>query len=163
MSGPHDTAPPAPIGWRGVPADRVAGAFCCVAAGVLVWQSLRLPLGSLHNPGAGYVPLLLAAGIGLSGALLVLWPGRGVGMGNVEWSEGRHALAILGVCGASALLLERVGWRITCFLLMAFLLGLVERRGWRLTLLLSLALALGTYYLFATLLRVPLPAEPFRW
>jgi hypothetical protein len=146
-----------------MPADRVAGGVLCVTAALLTWQSLRLPLGSLHDPGAGYLPLVLALLMGALGLLLAAWPGRAPRMDAVIWPEARHAVAILGVCGASAVLLERLGWRITSFLLMAYLLGRVERQKWWVTLLLALGLSLGSFYLFATLLKVPLPVEPFSW
>ena len=44
---------------------------------------------------------------------------------------------------------------------LGFLLGIVERKGIVFTVVFSLALALGTFLLFDTLLRVPLPRGPF--
>jgi hypothetical protein len=149
--------------WLALPADRLAGAVLCVTAAFLAWQSLRLPLGTLHDPGAGYLPLALSLVMGALGIVLAAWPGRGPRLGTVGWPEGRHALAILGACGGSALLLEQVGWRITCLLLLGFLLGVVERQRWWVTLLLAVGMSVGSFYLFATLLKVPLPVEPFRW
>jgi hypothetical protein len=157
---PHG-APPGR--WAALPADRLAGAVLCATAAFLAWQSLRLPLGSLHDPGAGFLPLALSILMGALGSLLAAWPGKGLPLASVGWLEGRHAVAILGACAGSALLLERVGWRITCLLLLGFLLGVVERRRWWVTLLLAVGMSVGSFYLFATLLKVPLPVEPFRW
>jgi hypothetical protein len=72
-------------------------------------------------------------------------------------------VAILVVCAFMALALERLGFRLTIFVALAALLGLLERRGWRTTLLFSAGFALGSFYLFATVLRVPLPRGPGGW
>ena len=45
--------------------------------------------------------------------------------------------------------------------MLVFLLAVVERRGLVATSLFALALAFGSYFLFGTLLRVPLPRGPF--
>ena len=73
-----------------------------------------------------------------------------------EW---RHAVAIFAACAFCALALERVGYRVTIFIALVFLVGLVERKSPAATLAFAAALALGTFWLFDTLLRVPLP----RW
>ncbi len=44
---------------------------------------------------------------------------------------------------------------------MAFLLLVVERKGWALGLTLTVAMAWGSFFVFDTLLRVPLPRGPF--
>jgi hypothetical protein len=53
--------------------------------------------------------------------------------------------------------MERVGYRITMIIILGFLLGAMERiRLWQ-ALTLTLGLALGSFWLFDSLLRVPLP------
>ena len=44
---------------------------------------------------------------------------------------------------------------------LGFLIGVVERKGVILTLVFAVAVAAGSYFLFDTLLRVPLPRGPF--
>ena len=44
---------------------------------------------------------------------------------------------------------------------LAFLLGVVERRRLLFTTVFALGMAFGTFYLFDTLLRTPLPRGPF--
>jgi hypothetical protein len=80
---------------------------------------------------------------------------------EVGWSEWSHGAAILGVCAFIALALERLGYRLTIFVALAALLALLERQRWFTTLLFSLGFSLGSFYLFATLLRVPLPRSPW--
>jgi hypothetical protein len=140
--------------------DRVSGvALALFAVGVL-FESRKLPLGSLHSPGPAYMPVLLALIVLVFGILLALW-GRGPGIGAVGWVEWRHAVAILGACAFAALGLERLGYRLTVCIVVAFLLGIMERRGIVTTIVFALALSFGSFYLFDTLLRVPLPLGPF--
>jgi putative tricarboxylic transport membrane protein len=121
---------------------------------------LRLPLGSLQNPGPAYVPVLLAVLLFGFGVLVAAFGGHAASLVGVGWGEWRHALAILGVCAFMALALERLGYRITMFVALAALLRLLERRSWTATALFAAGFAIGSYYVFATLLRVPLPIGP---
>jgi Tripartite tricarboxylate transporter TctB family len=80
---------------------------------------------------------------------------------RVGWGEWRHAVVILVVCAVAALALERLGFRITIAAAVGFLLGVVERRGAIFSVVFAVAFAGGTFLLFDTLLRVPLPRGPF--
>ena len=140
--------------------DRVAGGALALIALVVLWESRKLPLGSFRNPGPAYMPMVLAAILLVFGTLLVVTGGRASAFRGVSWQEWRHAVAIFAVCAFAALALERLGYRATTALCLAFLLGVVERKGWLFTATFALALALGSFYLFDTLLRVPLPRGP---
>jgi hypothetical protein len=141
--------------------DRVAGAALVLVALVTFAESRALPLGTVGNPGPAYVPVLLAGGLLLLGALIVVTGARTPRVGDVEWREWRHALAIVAVCAFAAWGLERLGYRLTVTASLLVLLGLVERKGPVVTALVTLALAFGTFFLFATVLRTPLPRGPF--
>src|SRR5207237_7551802 len=124
------------------------------------WR-LKLPLGNLQNPGPAYVPALLAVLLLAFAILIIVFGGRSPLMAGVSWSEWRHAVAILAVCAFMALALERLGYRITIFVSLAVLLGVLERQSIIKTFLFSALFAAASYYLFATLLRVPLPLGPW--
>jgi putative tricarboxylic transport membrane protein len=140
--------------------DRVAGAALILVALVVFWESRRLPLGSLRNPGPAYVPVVLATVLLCFGALLIALGGKTLSLASVGWTEWRHAVAIFIVCAFAALALERLGFRVTIAASLAFLLRVVERKGSALSVLLSVAFAVGAFFLFDTLLRVPLPRGP---
>ena len=143
--------------------DRASGvALALLAAAVLeeTWR-LRLPLGSLGNPGPAYMPAVLAGGLLVAGVLVAALSRSTATLGGAGWSEWRHSVAIVIVCAFVALALERLGYRLTMGLAGAALLGVVERKGIVRTLLVAAGLAAGTYYLFDTLLRVQLPRGPF--
>ena len=141
--------------------DRMGGGALVLFGLGALWESRKLPLGSLHNPGPAYMPVILAVALVVFGAILVLRGGEGARLAEVGWTEWRHAVAILAVCAFAALALDRLGYRITVTIVLAFLLGVVERRRPLFTTVFALGMALGTFYLFDTLLRTPLPRGPF--
>src|SRR5215467_1267171 len=93
--------------------DRVAGAALALLAIVVIFESRTLPLGSLHNPGPAYMPVLLAVVLLAFGVLVVVTGARAVRLRDLGWTESRHAAAILGTCAFTALALERLGYRLT--------------------------------------------------
>ena len=141
--------------------DRVGGVALAALALFTVWESRKLPLGNLQNPGPAYMPLLLAALLLIFAILIVVFGAHSARMASVSWAEWRHAVAILGVCAFMALGLERLGYRLTIFVALAFLLGVLERRTLITTLLFAGIFSGASFYLYATLLRVPLPRAPW--
>jgi len=140
--------------------DRVAGAVIVLFSLYVMWEDRALPLGTYHKPGPGFMPMLLAVILAVAGLLIVLTGGTSPPFASLEWTEWRHALAILAGCGFTALALERLGYRLTVTLLVGFLLSVVERRRPVTVIAMALALSLGTFYVFCTLLQVPLPLGP---
>ena len=53
--------------------------------------------------------------------------------------------------------METIGYRLTMLIVLGFLFGVMERIKLWLTLLLTFGFSLGTFWLFDSLLRVPLP------
>jgi hypothetical protein len=144
-----------------VTVDRVAGVALVLIGLVTIWESRVFPLGSLHRPGPAYMPVVLAALLILFGAAVFAMDARVRRLADVGWPEWRHALAIFGACAFAAWGLERLGYRLTMAVVVAFLLLVVERKGWALGLTLTVAMAWGSFFVFDTLLRVPLPRGPF--
>jgi Tripartite tricarboxylate transporter TctB family len=142
--------------------DRLAGSVLALLGLVMLVECRRLglPLGSLRTPGPAYMPVVLALLLLVLGVLLVAMGGRSPRPGAAGWSEWRHAVAILATCVFAALALERLGFRLTMVAVLGFLVGVVERKGIVLTAALALALGFGSFYVFDTLLRVPLPRGP---
>jgi putative tricarboxylic transport membrane protein len=137
--------------------DRLSGAFLVLVGLFVVWERRVLPLGTAHHPGPGYFPLLLAILLIIFGGILIL---RGKGaplIRSVSWPEAPHAVAILGCCLFITVFMEIIGYRLAMFVALGFLFGVVERIKIWLTLLLTCGFSFGTFWLFDTLLRVPLP------
>jgi tripartite tricarboxylate transporter TctB family protein len=143
--------------------ERVSGVALGLLAALVLeecWR-LRLPLGTLANPGPAYVPTVLAVILLAAGVLIVTLGRDTATLAGAGWREWRHTFAILAGCGFVAFALERLGYRLTMALACAFFLEVVERKGLVATLLFAIGMAAGTYFLFDTLLRVQLPRGPY--
>ncbi len=144
-----------------VTTDRIAGSALALFALGVIWESRTLPLGTFRAPGPAYMPVLLALLLLIFGVLIAATGGRAEGFSAVGWAAWRHPTAIFVVCIFCALALERLGYRFTILAALTFLTKVVERKGYVLTLVFALGLALGSFFLFNTILRVPLPRGPF--
>jgi uncharacterized protein YhhL (DUF1145 family) len=141
--------------------DRAAGGALIAIGLFTLWESRRYPLGSLHRPGPSYMPVVLALLLIAFGLALAVMGARSGRMGDVPWHEWRHAVAIFGACAFAAWGLERLGYRITVAVVLLVLLGALERKGIVTTAVLAVVVAWGSFLLFDTFLRVPLPRGPF--
>ena len=140
--------------------DRVSGTVLALFALFVIWESRRLPLGTFRQPGPAFVPVILASLLLILALVLVLTASRAPLLSTVHWIEWRHALAILAASVFAMLAIERLGYRLTVVLMLGFLVKVVEKRGWVLSLAFALSFSFGTYFLFYTILRVPLPDGP---
>ena len=141
--------------------DQAAGAFFAVFALLILWETRKIPFGFMAEPGPGAMPTLLALVL-LACSIAVVIGGRsGKRAAEVEWTEWRHAIAILGTCAFMALAMERLGYRLTILIALLALVRGVEKKGWIAGVLFAAGFSLATHYLFNTLLRVPLPQGPF--
>lgn len=141
--------------------DRLSGAALLVLALAVAWESRRLPLGTHHGPGPGYFPLLLAALLAGLALVILARGGAAPRLASLAWDEAPYALAIVGAAAFAALALERLGYRLTVLVVLLFLLGAVERRRPWAAVLVAVGMAAGSFWVFHTVLRVPLPRGPF--
>jgi len=140
--------------------DRMSGSVLVLFALLVIWESRRLPLGTFRQPGPAFVPILLALLLLIFGIFVVLTAGRAQLLSSIRWTEWRHAVAILAASVFSVFGMERLGYRLTVLIVLIFLVKLVEQRGWLLSLGFAFALSFGSFFLFYTILRVPLPEGP---
>lgn len=140
--------------------DRLSAGVLALFALFVMWESRQLPLGTFRHPGPAYVPVVLAALLLLFAVLILLTAGQAPKLSSLRWTEWRHALAIFVACVFSVFAIERLGYRLSMFLMLGFLVKFVEKRSWISTLIFAFSLSFGSYFLFYTLLRVPLPQGP---
>ena len=141
--------------------DRLAGTGLALIALFVLWEGRRLEFGTIREPGAGAVPVLLALILLLCSLAVIATGATAPRVAAVAWPEWRHAVAILGACAFMALALERLGYRLTILLALLGLLTLVERKGWVAAAVFATGFSVGTYLLFYSVLRVPVPRGPF--
>jgi hypothetical protein len=150
-----------PSGRGGLRDDQVSGAALAIAGVLIALQSWWYPIGSLAEPGPGYLPFALGVALAGFGALVAVAGGRSPAFRWAQFDDGPKGLAILAGLAFAALALEQLGYRITIAVLLLYYLGVLERRPWLRTLVLAAIVSLGSYYVFARLLRVPLPIGVF--
>lgn len=159
-SGP-DNAVIRPL--RQLRSDQFSGLMLILLALYVGWENRAYPVGTLQEPGPGYVPLLLAIFLGVMGLLIVIWGGRSQPLAAIRWPEVTRAIVILLACGVGAFALERIGYRLTVIAFLIFFLGVVERRRPLAVALVSIGFGLASYYVVGDLLHVPLPRSPWGW
>jgi putative tricarboxylic transport membrane protein len=140
--------------------DRVSGSALALFSLLVIWESRHLPFGTFRQPGPAYIPVIIAALLLFLGLALILSSSRAPSLSSIRWSEWRHVLAILAASTFSVFAMERLGYRLTVLLVLGFLVKVVERRGWLLSLVFAFILSFGSFFLFYTVLRVPLPEGP---
>jgi hypothetical protein len=145
----------------GLKSDRVSGLVLLALACWIAWLNREFPLGTLADPGPGYVPLLLAAGLGTIGLLVALMGGRSDPLREIRWTEARRAAVILVACVALTFALERIGYRLSVFAFLVFFLGVIERKHPLAVLAVSAGFSIASFYVVAILLGVPLPRGPW--
>jgi putative tricarboxylic transport membrane protein len=141
--------------------DRLAGAALVLMGIVAIWESRAFPLGSLHRPGPAFMPVLLAVLLILFGVAVAAMGADARRLLATGWSDWRHAAAIFGCCAFAAWGLDRLGYRLTMTVVLAVLFVGLERLAVVTSLVLTAGMAWGSFYLFDSLLKVPLPRGPF--
>jgi len=140
--------------------DRIAGWILVAVATFGVWGALRLPIGRPSSPEPGFVPLVEAILLGLSGVALIAQARRASSDKAVSWptAEARRMVLHLAIAlTAYVLLLSVLG-----FVPSTFLFVLVAVGAWRrYSLWVSAAYAVGVTILlqltFGVALGMPLP------
>jgi hypothetical protein len=141
--------------------DHVAGGVF-IAAGLLVFaMSGDLPFGTLASPGAGMMPKLVLGLMIAFGSIILMRAGGSPPLADINWGDFRHAATVVAVSAAAIALYTTVGFVLSVTLLLFVLLYFIERRSlWR-ALVVSIGVTVGSYLLFSTLLKSPLPPMPF--
>ena len=147
--------------------DVISSIFLLALAGVVFFEVRKLPIGSLGAPRLGLWPLILAILlVGLSLILLAqaikkkenkkeksaFWGGPD------SWK--RFGLAV-GALFAFGFVYEHLGYLISVFLLISFLLRAIESIKWWVVITVALSSSVCSYLLFGVVLETQLPAGLF--
>ena len=145
----------------GLRSDQLSGLMLLALALYVGWENRAYPIGTLQEPGPGYVPLLLAVFLGVTGLLIALRGGKSAPLASIRWTETKRAVVILAACGVAIFALERIGYRLTVIALLVFFLGVIERRRPLPAAMVALGFGFASYYVVGDLLHVPLPRSPW--
>jgi putative tricarboxylic transport membrane protein len=132
--------------------------------GFVVWSGLRLKLGTVNDPGAGFV--LFYAGILMClfataiivAALTEGGPTFGSRWENTRWTKPPLVIACLI---AFSFALNPLGFLLSSIPLMLLLLRLVDPVRWQLAIPIALLVPLGMWWILKRLLLIQLPSGIF--
>ena len=145
----------------GLRSDQLAGLMLLLLALYAGWENRVYPIGTLAEPGPGYLPLLIAVFLGAVGLMIAAAGGKSTPLASMKWTEARRAIVILVACGAATFALERIGYRLTVIALLVFFLGVLERRRPVPVALVAIGFSFASFYVVGDLLHVPLPRSPW--
>ena len=135
-----------------------------VAVGILAcYGATRLRLGSVTEPGAGFIFFWSGLILVLLSLVVLLDSIRSAEdavqeMGEMNWAK--IALVLLSLL-LYAFFLERLGFVLTTFVLLSFLLGWIERINWARSLGVASAAVLACFAIFELWLKIRLPKGIF--
>jgi putative tricarboxylic transport membrane protein len=141
-----------------------AGAFFWVAVGLLAcYGASRLGIGSVAEPGAGFIFFWSGLVLMILSLIVLTDSVRSSGetvrrISKMNWPKITLVLFSLLLY---AFFLERLGFVLTTFVLMSFLLGCIEGTGWFRSLGVASAAALMSYAMFELWLKIRLPKGIF--
>jgi putative tricarboxylic transport membrane protein len=137
-----------------------ATAIFWVVVGVLAcYGAIQLGLGNITDPGAGFIffwsglILVVLSLVVLADSIRSTEPTI-IEIGALNWTKIALILVSLSLYG---FLLERLGFALTTFFLLSFLLGRIQAVTWGRSLATSVAATLACYGIFELWLKIRLP------
>ena len=144
--------------------DRWSGLILCGVGGAICLVGVRLGIGSLSDPGSGFIFFCCGATLAVLSGVLIAGTFHSVPrIGSKDSADVRWvpvlliAAALLGY----AVALERLGFLLSTFLLMGFLMRVMALTRWDKALVFALAVTACSYGLFDVWLKARLPKGIF--
>jgi putative tricarboxylic transport membrane protein len=132
--------------------------------GFVIWSGLKLKLGTINDPGSGYVLfytgilMCLFAGAIILASLIEGGPTFGSRWQNTRWTK---PVIVIACLVAFAFSLDTFGFLLSSIPLMVLLLRLIDPVRWQLTIPIALLVPLGMWWILKRLLLIQLPSGIF--
>jgi putative tricarboxylic transport membrane protein len=145
--------------------DRASGFFWLIFSAFVSYESYKLGLGTLHQPGPGFLFFWTGIVTAILSLIVVL---KSLRKGSPEEApepifgkggKGRMTKIVLVLISLFlyALSMERLGFLIVTLLFFIFLLGVIEKKKWSFAVLVSLIVTAISYLVFEMGLQSQLP------
>lgn len=144
--------------------DCYSSLFWLMVSALICSHAIQLGIGTLSDPGSGFVFLFSGLVIGIFSLLIFILSIREKKgeapspFKNVHWGKLILALLYIFLYGV---FLEHIGFLLSTFLLLGLLLRTIESKRWYIILLVALGGAWGTYGIFELWLHTRLPRGMF--
>ena len=139
----------------------MAAAVALVLGATALYESSKLPFGTVHSPGQGFFPWWTSAAVVLL-ALVILFQALTLRSSIGRQDAGRvvKVASLLVVLVAYTFLLDLLGYLVCTFFLVLFMLRAIDPHRWAVAFGMAAMTAIGSYVVFAIWLSVPLPRGP---
>ena len=142
--------------------ERISGLVLILFSVLIMVESRKYPIGTVDNPGPGFLPMLLGFVLGLMSLALWIktWIKVKTQIQKTSWPDRQGLIKIIAIFIGILLftiLFEVTGYFLNIFLLFLLLLRPIGRQRWSMTLMISIGAVLVSYLLFDWWLKVPLP------
>jgi putative tricarboxylic transport membrane protein len=146
--------------------DKIGSIVCLVIAGIALWQSVRVPMGNIRQPGPGFLPFWVGVLLALLSAILWFEASfRKPAAEPVRFLSGEGKWPYVVAAGVALLiytfLLEPLGFVISTFLLLIFLFRVIGKQKWWVGVTGSILVTFFTHLIFRVALKVQLPRGLF--
>jgi len=143
-------------------ADRISGVFWLLFAIFVSIESKRLGLGTLHQPGPGFLFFWASIALGIMSLVILIraWMSQKTEETKISIFGGENILKILLVLISVflyAFFMETLGFILVTLLLLLFLLGVIEKKKWGFTIFMSVMVTAIAYLIFEIWLMSQLP------
>jgi hypothetical protein len=148
--------------------DLMSGIILMILSLAMLLESRKLDIGSLTIPKEGLLPFILAILLFILSSVLIGKSLLKVKSGRVSSEEKagswniKRAGSIAGLLGF-AFFFERLGYAVSAFGFLLFLLGVIERQKWWVVFTVAFLTTVCSYLMLGSLLDSPLPKGILRW
>jgi putative tricarboxylic transport membrane protein len=123
------------------------------------YESLQMPLGTLHMPGAGFFPLVLGLLLGVLALLLSAVEGLAAASDDAATLTDRHGVICLAASVlAAALLFERAGFLVTMAAFLTVTTAVLGRIAWWRSAVMAVVGCAAAWVVFVRVLKIALPS-----
>jgi putative tricarboxylic transport membrane protein len=132
--------------------------------GFVIWSGLRLKLGTINDPGSGYVLFYTGILMCLFATSIIVTavteggPTFGSRWKDVRWTK---PLMVIACLTAFAFSLDTFGFLLSAIPLMVLLLRLIDPVRWQLAIPIAVLVPLGMWWVLKRLLLIQLPSGIF--
>jgi cellulose synthase/poly-beta-1,6-N-acetylglucosamine synthase-like glycosyltransferase len=143
-------------------AEKITSLLLILLAVFIGFESRKYPLGTIDNPGPGFLPLLLGVAMAVMAIALTVraWKNGTDEVHRPFWPEkgglSKVSLTFVVILLFTALL-EITGYMMNIFFLFLILLRPIGRQRWIWSISISMGATLVSYLLFDKWLMIPLP------
>ena len=142
--------------------DRISGSFWFLFSLFISYESYKLGLGTLYQPGPGFLFFWTGLIVATLALVIIILSARKPSPDEAtdqvfEKMNVTKVVLVLIALFVYALLMEWLGFFIVTLLLFVFLLGVIEKKHWWFAILVSLIVTASSYLLFEVGLQSQLP------